>query len=125
MTDEKWNHLNRPLGYEIATLLMDAELSFSEIKDNLPYNDVADNELNRILKEEETEADIFTVPKTRGRKKHTLNLQLFSEEDLEKIRARARARIIDNLFEKGPSNPSKDETVESHTDGPNMESRFH
>lgn len=124
MTNEKWDHLNRPLGYEVARLLIDSKLSFSDIKRDLPYDDVNDNELNRVLSGEGTEVEIFTIPKTRGGVKYTLNLQLFSKEELEMIRTRARARISDNLPEKDLHHSPKAEDTAPHLDVANMKSRF-
>ena len=128
MTDEKWDHLNRPLGYEIAHILRDSKLSFAGIKRELPYEDVNDNEIARILDPDGTQCptDVFTIPKTRGRTKYTLNRALFSEDDLERIRNRAEARIRDNL-----ANDDRDDVMDAdsnpidHLDAQNMGSRFY
>lgn len=124
MTTGKWNHLNRPLGYEIASLLIDSALSFSEIKRRLPYEDVRDSEVDRIINRQAAGPEIFTVPKTRGGVKHTLNTQLFSDEELERIRIRAEARINDNRPKKEQSEPSRHSQPSPHIDAPNMKSRF-
>ena len=128
MTDEIWDHLNRPLGYEIAFTLMDSQLSFAEIKRELPYDDLNDNEIARILDPDGTQCpvDVITIPKTRGGTKYTLNRSLFSEDDLEQIRNRAEARIRDNL-----ADDEVDGTVDAqyspteHLDVENMKSRFY
>jgi hypothetical protein len=124
MTTGKWDHLNRPLGYEIASLLINSALSFSEIKRRLPYENVRDSEVNRILSGQAPGPEIFTVPKTRGGVKHTLNTQLFSDEELERIRNRAQARIHDNQSETEQVESSRDRQPPPHIDAPNMTSRF-
>jgi len=124
MTTGKFDHLNRPLGYEIARLLIGKALSFSEIKRRLPYNDVADSEVNRILNGEASGLEIFTNPKTRGGVKHTLNTQLFSDEELDIIRHRAQARITDNQPETDQSESSRDSQPAPHIDARNVPSRF-
>lgn len=124
MTTGKWGHLNRPLGYEIASLLIGSAQSFSEIKRHLPYDDVRDSEVNRILNGQASGPEIFIVPKTRGGVKHTLNTQLFSDEELELIRNRAEARINDNQPKKDPGDPSRNSQPAPHIDAPNMKSRF-
>lgn len=124
MTISKWEHLNRPLGYETASLLIESTLSFSEIKSRLPYEDARDGKVNRILNGQATETEVFTIPKTRGSKKYTLNRSLFSDEELERIRNRAQARITDNQPEKDQVEPSQSSQPAPHIDAPNMKSRF-
>jgi len=131
MSSAKWSHLNRPLGYEIARLLIGAELSFSEIKQTLLYTDVNDNEINRILTGKVNGEDVFIIPMTRGGTKYTLNREMFSEDDIAKIHNRAQARLADNLGENHRTEPEeenrtegKEENPTKHIDAENMESKF-
>lgn len=124
MTPEQRKHLNRPLGYEIASLLIDSTLSFSKIKDKLPRENVNDNAVRRILEDYDGDPEIFTVPKTRGGKKHTLNTQSFSEQELRTIRERAAGRITDNRTEDNGDQAPQDTQPAPHTDVANMPSRF-
>jgi 2-phospho-L-lactate guanylyltransferase (CobY/MobA/RfbA family) len=131
MSSAKWSHLNRPLGYEIARLLIDAELSFSEIKEALLYTDINDNEINRILDRQVDGEDVFLIPKTRGGTKYTLNREMFSEDDVAKIHNRAQARLADNLEQNNRTGTEeeinideKEENPTKHIDAKNMESKF-
>ncbi|GGI95260.1 hypothetical protein GCM10008995_01790 [Halobellus salinus] len=117
-------HLNRPLGYEIASLLIDSKLSFPEIKRRLPYDDVNDNEVNRILTEYETDAELFTLSKVNGDIKHTFNSQVFSDEELATIHDRAEERINDTLPDKDRSDTSQTNQAGRHMNLPHMESQF-
>lgn len=94
------NHLillNRTQGYEVASVLIDETLSFSEIKRRVSerFGGCHNQEINRILKVG-LRNNIFLIPPTRGRKKYTLNEELFSESDLELIQKRAYARSSDD-----------------------------
>lgn len=124
MTTDKIEHLNRPHGYEIASLLINSKLSFSEIKRKLPYDDVNDNEVNRILTGYETDSELFTLSKVKGDEKHTLNSQVFSDEELETIQDRAEARINDTLPDKDRSDISETNQAGRHMNLANMESEF-
>lgn len=97
LSDEVIAHLNRPLGYEVAKLLIHQDSPRHSIKRELPYN-VHDEELNRILDlgNEECDMNVFERVPTLGGPKWTLNDDLFSDEELELIKDRATARILDN-----------------------------
>ena len=97
VSDEVIAHLNRPLGYEVAKLLIHQDYPRHSIKRELPYN-VHDEELNRILdlRNEECDINVFERVPTLGGPKWTLNDDLFSDEELESIEDKAIARILDN-----------------------------
>ena len=124
MITDKIEHLNRPLGYEIASLLIDSKLSFPEIQRRLPYDDVNDNEVNRILTEYETDSELFTLSKVNGDVKHTFNSQVFSDEELATIHDRAEERINDTLPDKDRSDTSQTNQAGRHMNMAHMESQF-
>jgi hypothetical protein len=80
--------------------------------------------VDRILNGQASGPETFIVPKTRGGVKHTLNTQLFSDEELEQIRNRAQARINDNQPEKEQDVSSRNNQPAPHMDVENMKSRF-
>jgi len=106
--------LRRTLGYEIATVLMDSELRFSEIKAELSEEipNIHDNEIWRILRKG-MELNIIEIPPTRKGTKYSLNQDLFSSAELMEIRRRAKARITNEPI--GGT---------THADGPKNRSRF-
>lgn len=94
------NHLtllNRACGYEVASVLIDEILSFSEIKREVSdrFGGCHNQEIDRILKAG-LRNNVFIIPLTRGRKKYTLNQELFSESELKLIQKRAYARSTDD-----------------------------
>lgn len=118
------DHLNRPLGYEIAEELMYHKRTRHSIKRELPYR-VHDEELNRILdlRNEHCDVDVFEKKPSIGGEKWKLNTELFTEKECDTIEDRARARILDNtqLTEKDlDSSPCA-----SHMDAPNQPSAFY
>lgn len=95
--------LNQPLGYEIASLLQDEQLTFSEIKSKLQkdHNSVHDEEINRVLSSC-LENDLVINPLTRGKKKrYTLNHERFSATEINLIIKRAKARQTGKAVEYG------------------------
>jgi len=115
-------HLNRPKGYEIARVLIHHKKSHRSIKRDLPYVDVHDEEINRILdpQNKECDVDVFQRARTYGETKWTLNNDLFSEEELEVIKDRAKARILDNTSMKEEDFDKPADAV--HQDISNMQS---
>lgn len=117
-------HLNRPLGHEIAKILMDEPQSYTSIKNKLPYSGVSDREISRILDLSNKECNVkfFQRVKSYGGPKYTLNTDLFTDEELEEIDDKAKARVKDNTdltdadFDSPPAS--------THCDNSNMPSRW-
>jgi hypothetical protein len=124
VSSRKFEHLNRPLGYEIATLLIESALSFEQIKRALPYENPKDGAVNRILNEQPSGHDLFTNPKTRDGRKHTLNTEVFSDEELAHIRDRSAARISDTQPTEETAEHSQSSQPAPHVNAANMKSRF-
>lgn len=83
------NVLDQPYGHEIAKELIDAEMSFSEIKSSVDAD--WDEEIYRILTDGK-DIGVIEVPPTKGTKKYTLNQELLAESQLKEIKRRAYHR---------------------------------
>lgn len=117
-------HLNQPLGYEIAKILKNKKQSPASIKDELPYSEVSDRQITRVLdmSNKECSLDIFQRVKSYGGPKYTLNTDHFTDAELVEIVDKAKARIRDNTdltdedFDRPP--------VSSHCDSRKMPSKW-
>jgi hypothetical protein len=124
MASEKvWGHLNRPLGYEIAAILTERSLTRTQLKEELPYSNPHNQQIRRILLEGPGEK-IFKIPLSRKGTKFTLNTQLFSEDEIDRIKKRAIARIEDSGDTVTTEPLEKQDHVSQHMDGANVRSKF-
>jgi hypothetical protein len=108
LSDDVRDLLNKPLGYEIVAELVNSKMGFNELKSSLPYDHVHDESLDRAL-DDLQEGSIIIIPPTRGGKKYALNGDLFTSDELQSIKWRARERSND---------------TSNHMDGPNFDSKF-
>ncbi|QLH83849.1 hypothetical protein [Halosimplex pelagicum] len=119
------DHLARTFGYEIAAILTDTELRRDELKEAIPYKDPHDERIERILIPG-IEEGIFERALTRKYRKYTLNSDRFSEEDLDEIERRAKARLFDSNEEvqsrKLPDAPPENL---NHMNAANVQSKFY
>lgn len=130
--------LNRTLGYEIATLLMNRPMDRSEIQSLLPYENIHDTQVERII-DACYEKGIFEVTAERGPDKFELDRSQFNQMGLRVINIKAVTRMISPADERGGSieiedmpdeffvNLSRERARDSglhHDDYPNLESLF-
>lgn len=92
--------LNRAFGYEIATLLMNKPMSRSDIRSLLPYEQIHDTQLERII-EACHEEGIIEVADVRGPDRFKLDKSKFTQMELENINSKALARITSPAPERG------------------------
>lgn len=94
--------LNRALGYEIATLLMNRPMSRAEIQSLLPYEQIHDTQIERII-DACYEEGIFDVTAERGPDKFELDYSQFNQMGLRAINIKAVTRMISPAQERGGS----------------------
>lgn len=99
-SDEPAGVLNRALGYEIATLLMNRPMSRSEIQSLLPYEQIYDTQIERII-DACYEEGIFNVAAERGPDKFELNHSKLSQIGLRVINVKAISRMFSPAEERG------------------------
>lgn len=125
LSNDVADHLAQTFGYEIATVLIDAELRWSELRTAIPYATPHDERIRRILIPG-LEKGIFERPLTKSGTKYTLDSDQFSAEELEEIEKRAIARIFDSSetvqSEKVPERPPPNI---NHMNAANVQSRFY
>jgi|GEM_PF-2742225 len=118
-------HLERTFGYEIAAILTDTELRRDELKEEIPYKDPHDERIERILIPG-IEEGIFERALTRKYRKYTLNSDRFSEEELDEIERRAKARLFDSNEELQSSKLSDAPPGSlNHMNAANLQSKFY
>lgn len=92
--------LNQAFGYEIATLLMNEPMSRSYIQSLLPYEQIHDTQLERII-DACYEDGIIEVANIRGPDHFKLDESKFTQGELENINRKALARITNPASERG------------------------
>ena len=98
--DEEAGVLNRALGFEIAMLLMNRPMSRSEIQSLLPYEQIHDTQIERII-DAGYEGGIFDVTAERGPDKFELDRSQFNQMGLRTINVKAVTRMISPAEERG------------------------
>lgn len=100
----QWEILKRPLGYEIALLLLANPKTRREIAEKLPYSNVRQTEYERIL-ESGYRNGIFKIKGTRGADEYYFAEDIFTDDELRKLNERALLRIVDPAETRGKHLP--------------------
>ena len=99
LSDIQREKLEKPFGYELATLVMDQSMTRSEIRSQMPYDNFNHTQLQRII-DEMYEVDLLEVVGGRGPNKFRFNTSELSYikyetiSEKKKIREKAATRCM-------------------------------
>lgn len=96
----QWATLNRAFGYETISLIMDEGKSKKEIRSKMPYENVFERQIERII-DACWQDGLIQVTGTRGVDRFIINRECFSNDELEMINMKAISRAQNPARERG------------------------